>query len=105
MRKRETASTTQINFNCQALVQVKVQVLALSQETPKLNKSPPQKGTEKDLDQGLTLKSHGFYWVHSDLFTPQKFFLTSEIADFRQLQNFGFRRDLGTLHKSKIGHF
>ena len=31
----------------------------LSQQTPKLNKSPPKKWKKKDLDQRLKLKSHG----------------------------------------------
>ena len=31
---------------------------------------------------------------NSDLFRPKKFFCTSKIADFRQSQFFGFRREL-----------
>ena len=34
------------------------QGVCLSQQAPKLNKSPQKKGKKKDLDQGLTLKSH-----------------------------------------------
>ena len=32
---------------------------SLSQQAPKLNKSPQKKEEKKDLDLGLTLKSHG----------------------------------------------
>ena len=37
----------------------KSESMPLSQQAPKLNKSPPAIRRKKDLDLGLTLKSHG----------------------------------------------